>query len=90
MLYSPSYLYNMARDYNWPLCPTGGSAIFWTLFFRKNHEMCEVQVLFFSIPFITFALFFRPLLVVTQIKGHVSGSSPPRDGGPYLRHINIT
>ena len=32
----------------------------------------------FSIPFIIFALFFPlSLLVVTQIRGHIAGSSPP-------------
>ena len=34
-----------------------------------------VYILFFSIPFIIFALL--SLLVVTQIRGHLAGSSPP-------------
>ena len=32
---------------------------------------------FFNIPFILFALLFSPLLVVTQIRGHIAGSSAP-------------
>ena len=35
-----------------------------------------VFLLFFSIPYINFALLFS-LLVVTQIRGHIAGSSPP-------------
>ena len=55
---------------------------FWiSQFVRKNFEKYEVQVLFFLIPFIVFALLFSlPLtVVVAQIWGHilVVVSSPP-------------
>ena len=45
---------------------------------RQATENCLLFFLFFfSIPVIIFALLFLSLLVVTQIRGHMAGSSPP-------------
>ena len=42
---------------------------------------------FFFIPFIVFALLFLSLLVVTQIRGHIAGFSPPLMGAPILETL---
>ena len=60
--------------------------MFWILqFVRKNFEANEVQVLpFFPSYWLRSIFFFLSLLVVTQIRGHISTSSSPPDGGRIL------
>ena len=44
---------------------------------RTWYIISSLLFFFFPIPFIVFALLFLSLLVVTQIRGHIAGSSTP-------------
>ena len=77
------------RNFNWPLHPTGRSAIFWiSQFVRKNYKTYEVQVpfFFFSSHLLSLPFFFLSLLVVTQIRGHIAGYSPSWWGAVFKKY----